>query len=197
MNFLKENLPAYEFVGYENIECIVIPNVLSVEECEQWIKDCETKGFESAFISDLGNQVLDVDIRLCQRCFIDNDIEKLDLLSTRLKQYIDKLPGTGHILNPRLRFLKYHVGNYFKQHYDGDYRGIDGKCSEWTIQIYLNDNFTGGETTFIEDQGRWKIPYKPQKGSVILFHQSLLHEGNEVINGIKYSVRTDVLCDLE
>ncbi len=193
VDLLKESLSMYEYIGYENIECKVFHNILSPEECQEWIKDSESLKYEPALISDNGKQVLDTGIRTCERVFIDNDISKLKLLEDRID--LSCLPGTGHILNPRLRFLKYYPGHFFRKHYDGDYMGIEGKHSEWTIQIYLNDDFEGGHTVFTEDHGRWKVPFKPKTGSVILFHQSLLHEGSEVTEGIKYSVRTDVLVD--
>jgi hypothetical protein len=216
MDLLKESLTKYEYIGYENIECKVIRNVLSQEECLQWINDCEQKGFEQALINDNGRQVLNTDVRLCDRCFIDDDKTKLDLLYDRLSPYLKSLVSKQSVskqsiseknitekevsekevsLNPRLRFLKYYPGHYFMPHYDQNYRGISGKSSEWTIQIYLNENFKGGETTFIEDNRRWRVPFRPETGSVILFHQSLLHEGSVVKEGIKYTVRTDVLID--
>ena len=47
-----------------------------------------------------------------------------------------------------LLFYKYNIGEYFKEHYDGD--KIDGnKKSFFTLLIYLNDDFEGGETNFI------------------------------------------------
>jgi prolyl 4-hydroxylase len=193
MDLLKESLSQYEYIGYENIECKVFYDILSKEECQEWIKDIESREFEPALISDGGKQVLDTSIRSCERVFVDNDSDKLELLKDRID--LSCLPGTGHELNPRLRCLKYYPGQYFRSHYDASYTGIEGKHSEWTIQLYLNDDFKGGETVFMQDYGRWKIPFKPKAGAVILFCQSLLHEGSKVTEGIKYSVRTDVLVD--
>jgi prolyl 4-hydroxylase len=179
MDLLQARLTAYEYIGYEG-KCMLFKNVLSPEECAQWISDSEAVGYEPALITSNGKQVLMPSVRQGDRCMIDGDTAKLEVLMSRLP-----LTELGTI-NPRLRFLRYNPGDYFMPHHDMRY-----KRSEWTLHIYLNEAFKGGETTFIEDA--WKVAYTPEAGSVILFHQSLLHEGNIVVEGRKYSVRTEMI----
>ena len=57
--------------------------------------------------------------------------------------------------------------------------------------IYLNDNFKGGETKFND------LVIAPKKGSALLFYHYLEHEGAEVIEGIKYVLRTDIMFRLK
>ena len=121
-------------------------------------------------------------------------------------------------LNERLRFLKYTQGMYFKEHFDGAYVTPDGKeMSFVTVHLYLN-----GETSKIEDDPvgyikRQKLPVdqrpleggatrfhsmnlidyldvEPQTGSCLVFqHGGLLHSGADVVQGTKYTMRTDVM----
>ncbi|XP_035702464.1 uncharacterized protein LOC110863478 isoform X2 [Folsomia candida] len=108
-------------------------------------------------------------------------------------------------LNERLRFLRYETGQKFAPHYDGTYSREDDplEVSLITLQIYLNDNFEGGETNFLGDDddddksGKNfevdKVRITPETGMILVFEQDLMHEGAELKNGVKYTVRTDVM----
>jgi hypothetical protein len=69
-----------------------------------------------------------------------------------------------------------------------------------TVQLYLHDipKEFGGATTFIppESIGGDRVAYQPEAGSVLLFTQDLPHEGSKVEQGIKYTVRTEVMYRL-
>ena len=68
-----------------------------------------------------------------------------------------------------------------------------------TFLIYLNDNFTGGQTRFyFADNNKMMAKgITPLQGSVLVFPQgntaSLIHEGSAVTKGTKYVVRSDVI----
>jgi len=102
-------------------------------------------------------------------------------------------------LNERLRFLKYGPGHFFAPHQDLRFvRGPEcgeraGETSHVTVQVYLNDKFKGGATRFLADNGRRHYDVRPRMGSLLLFDHDLLHEGERVSRGIKYSVRSDVM----
>ena len=53
--------------------------------------------------------------------------------------------------------------------------------------IYLNDDFTGGETTFDD------VSIQPKTGTALCFIHEQKHEGTPVIEGTKYVIRTDVM----
>ncbi len=183
---LSQYYPAYP------VTCYSIDNVLTKEECEAWIADAEAVGFEPAAINVGGKQVVDVEQRLCERCYLD-DPEKTNLLWDRLKLPTeDPVYGKLMGLNPRLRCLRYSPGHYFRPHYDGKYDGIEGQISYWTVQLYLNDDFVDGNTIF-HVKGD-KVKYKPKQGSVLIFDQELRHEGETLGQGNrKYTIRTDVM----
>ena len=98
-------------------------------------------------------------------------------------------------LNERLRFLRYDPGHKFEAHHDGEYWRPDGiERSYITVQLYLNEGFEGGSTTFIHPHKHWeKKEVVPKIGSVLVFEHAILHEGSALIEGRKYCVRTDVM----
>ena len=97
-------------------------------------------------------------------------------------------------LNERLRFLRYEEGDYFKPHLDGAYTRPDQtEQSQITVQLYLNDGFEGGETTFFSPCMKNKVAVVPKPGKVLIFQHQLLHEGSVLKSGQKYSMRTDVM----
>jgi len=57
--------------------------------------------------------------------------------------------------------------------------------------IYLNDTFKGGETKFNN------LVVAPTKGAALVFYHYFEHEGTEVIEGIKYVLRTDIMFRLK
>lgn len=59
-----------------------------------------------------------------------------------------------------------------------------------TIQLYLNQGAEGGETTFLEGDGLKVIP---KTGGVLLFEHRIEHEGSEVLSGVKYAIRSDIM----
>jgi prolyl 4-hydroxylase len=97
-------------------------------------------------------------------------------------------------LNERLRFLRYAPGQKFERHYDGWYSRKNGERSFITFQLYLNEDFSGGETTFfLDDEGLNKLPVVPKTGSVLLFQHDIMHEGSKLVKGTKYVIRSDIM----
>ncbi|KAK7431921.1 hypothetical protein QQZ08_001540 [Neonectria magnoliae] len=109
--------------------------------------------------------------------------------------------------NERMRFLKYSPGQYFKPHCDGPYWYEDGKRefqTHYTVHLYLNDSVVndpnsdlkGGATSFLNRKQDKRVDVNPKMGSVLIFqHSRLFHEGAQVIEGTKYTMRTDILYE--
>ncbi|KAK6416101.1 hypothetical protein LTR95_017496 [Oleoguttula sp. CCFEE 5521] len=125
--------------------------------------------------------------------------------------------------NERMRFLKYIGGEYFTEHCDGTYETPDRKeRSYMTMHLYLNDTglpppevldsmepderlevgpagLVGGSTAFhsLHYNGE-KLDVEPKAGRVLIFqHRNLLHSGEDVVQGVKYTMRTDMMYALE
>jgi hypothetical protein len=72
---------------------------------------------------------------------------------------------------------------------------LNGTTSLFTIILYLNDGYEGGETDFLDENNiKFRVSHRGKTGSVLVFEQEeLLHEGCELKSGEKYVVRTDVM----
>jgi predicted 2-oxoglutarate/Fe(II)-dependent dioxygenase YbiX len=192
-NFQKKVLLPKEF---SKKYAYSLDNVLTKEECLEWIKESEEKGYEPALIN-IGNGLERYipEVRNSYRCMIDTP-QKTQMIYDRIKfalpetWYNKKIVG----INERLRFLRYDPGEYFEGHYDGSYE-TDKHISRITVQIYLNEDYEGGLTTFLPDRDQTDVacPYVHKTGSALLFEHQIYHEGSEVTKGRKYAVRTDVL----
>lgn len=127
------------------------------------------------------------------------------------KGAVDERPNTifwdFERVNRRLRFLRYGPGQFFRPHCDGAYseQGADGSVlrTHFTLHLYLNDSkqevgesadLVGGATSFLSGDEKKKVDVDPKAGRVLIFqHAGLYHAGDDVKEGVKYTVRTDLL----
>ncbi|CAF1279577.1 unnamed protein product [Rotaria magnacalcarata] len=172
-------------------------NVFTPEECQQWIELTEKRGYSPALINIGKLQVLMTGVRNNDRCIID-DVAMAQTIFERIESYLPKEWKTHQLvgLNERLRFLRYDPGQKFKPHLDGEYARNDESLerSYITVQLYLNENFQGGETTFVHNTDSSKnVACIPRTGMVLIFQHDILHEGSTLIKDRKYTVRTDAM----
>ncbi|WP_158257689.1 nucleoside monophosphate kinase [Haliangium sp. UPWRP_2] len=113
-----------------------------------------------------------------------------------------RLPADGQFLNLKWRINSYATGEAFLPHYDSGHDFGLGKRTLLSLIIYLNDDFTGGETTFFPGSTpRRPVSIRPRAGSALLFHHygplNPLHgtEPLTVTGRKKYIVRTDVIYE--
>ena len=184
------------FPWAKNVEILAytVENVMTKEECDAWIAESEELGYEAALLNTGVGEVHDPYYRKSRRCIIDSH-EKAEWLWERIKDFIpSNFKGKQVVgLNERLRFLRYEDGDFFKPHYDGSYTTPDNsERSLVTIQMYLNEGFEGGETTFF-GPNKEEVRVVPKIGQILVFEHRLLHEGSLLKSGQKYSMRTDVM----
>ena len=119
--------------------------------------------------------------------------------------------------NERLRFLKYVGGEYFKEHCDGTYETPDkAERSYFTMHLYLSTSLQnnaqdssergvptiGGATIFHPrfmdyTSGSSDMKVDPVPGRILIFqHRGLLHSGEDIAQGVKYTMRTDLMYKL-
>ncbi|AGF85712.1 hypothetical protein QJ854_gp070 [Moumouvirus goulette] len=194
-------------------ELIVIDNLLSKNECEQIINDTQN------LHKSLNNEFLSKD-RDAKRLLNINEIMS-KILYNRIKHINfgnDLKPfgfGTGGIwkfssINPCFRH-SYYEGpcNGFAPHRDSSYIKDENNRSILTLLIYLNDDFIGGDTTFIKSKNERKIgdivneelfggfeeifDNKIKQGSAIIFNHDIIHCGKPIISGTKYIIRSDLV----
>jgi hypothetical protein len=59
--------------------------------------------------------------------------------------------------------------------------------------VYLNSDFSGGETKFYGEDRQRRVAVRPERGMALVFVHLQLHEGAPVVSGRKYVLRTDVM----
>jgi hypothetical protein len=79
---------------------------------------------------------------------------------------------------------KYIQGGKLGTHID---RNIDNPTDtqDWTVLFYLNDDYDGGEVSFLDKRQR-EITLIPKAGSALIFSTDTPHWVNEIKNGNKY-----------
>ena len=108
-------------------------------------------------------------------------------------------------VSDKFRMYKYEKKQHFLKHFDGTNKRIlsltEGKKpvkqfteqSFMTFLVYLNDVEKGGETQFFDTYSKEEtFDIKPEMGSGVVFLHELLHQGNDVLGGVKYLLRTDI-----
>jgi hypothetical protein len=222
IDFATSTLP-----GYQNLYAVIIDAVLSPMECEQLLQAAEAttdKAWERAMVNvGMGQQKFIPDLRNCGRIIWDSE-DVVDRIWSRLEhvpevQEILRLENAPRIFgngpakrnevwtftrpNERMRFLKYSGGEYFYAHQDGTYVTPDGReRSYFTLHLYLSEAAAtdGGATAFhaMNMDPEKDVKVTPKQGRVLVFqHRGLLHSGEEVTGGIKYTMRTDLMYKLE
>lgn len=165
--------------------------------------------------------------RSAQRISIESE-SLADLLWDRIHPYLEELdissdPHSHHIhgipcvvegkwvpagLNKLFRLCRYHPGGHFAPHFDGFYEEDSKHRSMKTLMVYLNGDFTGGSTNFVDESqtlhmdetGKYCAEEKnilckiqPEAGMAIIFNHHRLHEGQKLGDNKKYILRTDIM----
>ncbi|KIM43976.1 hypothetical protein M413DRAFT_443043 [Hebeloma cylindrosporum] len=197
----------------------VIDNFLTPEECAELIalaeSDSEWKQAAVHYGLGANDNYVNTDYRNSER-ILRFDHEAAEVLHQRLLPYVQEFvniePGDewegvvgipGRVegkwelvgLNERLSFLRYGKGNYFRGHCDGQLELPDGRSARVTVQIYLGDEGVQGGATRIWGTAKHRyLDIEPKKGRVLIFQQrGVYHSGEEVTEGIKYTLRTDFM----
>jgi len=114
------------------------------------------------------------------------DNEFLECMSKVIQKYRDKHEFVNIIQDSGYIFLKYDVGNFYKQHVDH----FKNEPRSVSCSIALNDidEYDGGEFAFFDKE----LKYKIKKGSVILFPSNFMfpHEIVPVTKGTRYAIVT-------
>lgn len=101
---------------------------------------------------------------------------------------IDDLRPCSVDENMQLYYLQGGAQGAVPQHIDKDFYGQDQFIALYSILIYLNNGYTGGETIF----NRTRSAPHVVVGGGLLFKHNILHEGRAVQSGEKYVLKTDL-----
>ena len=96
--------------------------------------------------------------------------------------------------NECFRFSDYGPAGEFKIHRDGFNVDSKGRRSVITVNIFLNDDFSGGSTDFyFDDKKTLRQSVSPKIGRAAIFDSQQYHTGCKVDKEHKYLLRTDVM----
>ncbi|CAF1307558.1 unnamed protein product [Adineta ricciae] len=193
----KQRMHKVDIFPEKNIVCFVLYNTFSAGECQFLINSIENIGFNKLLYGD--NYRTNTRTQITQRSLADEFL-------LRVKEYLpQQWPGKSNTsdwellnLNERIRICKYEPGQYFAPHYDGTYKRSYMEQSQLTIMAYLNEEFTGGHTNFLDAMSKPHAithALEPKTGMVLIFQHELFHEGEAVITGKKYIMRSDVMYE--
>ena len=166
-----------------------IDNVLTLEECQLYMN----------YFNDPEKveHINDKHIKYYRVQFQDKELAAK--LYEKISYYIPKkIKKLSMGMNSFIRLSKYEPGQFFGIHKDGINFDGDGKqnMSYATLNIFLNDNFEGGETIFYEnDKKTITLNCKPKTGRASFFYSQQFHEGSKLVKGYKYLLRTDLMIN--
>jgi|TARA_B110000003_G_C16616684_1_gene521549 hypothetical protein len=98
-------------------------------------------------------------------------------------------------LNPNIRVYRYRAREHFGAHVDERVTAL-GRRSKYTALFYLSEDVEGGSTIFYDEVGEERCRVRPKIGRALYFRHGAdmpEHEGEEVREGTKYVLRSDVL----
>jgi len=179
-----------------------ISGLFTADECDVLIKRGEDLGYEAAGVRTADGPKMMAKIRnndraeFTDKAFADDVWHRVEAFVPPL---LDGVRATG--LFPDFRFYRYDRGQRFKRHIDGAVDMPNGDRSKLTLLIYLNEGYIGGDTIFSTYEfidGVATVHSKritAQTGLVLIFRHELKHEGEELVDGRKYVLRTDVLYE--
>ncbi len=166
-----------------------VDGVLEREECLQLLSDHAQGPWLAATVNAAQGRVVDESIRNNELALVDAPQLAARLLERlRPELPVELMNMSLSRLKPRMRCYRYGPGQRFAPHGDQSYAGEPGERSLLTLMIYLNEDFHGGETAFLD----LEQVVEPRCGRALLFQHMVLHEGREVLEGTKYVLRTDV-----
>jgi hypothetical protein len=181
----------------EGKEIYLLSNIFSQKECKTLIQSSEWHGFGSTDY----NKKYRGNLRLIviDPSFTSQVWQRMrPLIPSTIEEDGQIFEAVG--LNDHWRLAKYFPGDQFSMHVDTEYRDSKiGHKSMFTVNIYMNEGFTGGDTSFLfDDNSTYDVT--PQTGLCLLFRQPSAqlyrHEGKRLESGMKYLFRSDVMYRL-
>lgn len=165
-----------------------LENFLDVKECENYITLSEKLGYDESELHTENGSIKLYSVRRSHRSDYA-DLQLAEVFWHRLEPYFIRMienSEKANSVNHQLRFYKYEQGHYFVKHRDRSVF-LKEKKSHYTIIIYLNDNFEGGELK------TGNIIMTPKTGMLVCIKHEYLRESLPIKAGTKYVLHSDVM----
>lgn len=174
--------------------------LLSPTKCTEWIwrdedLQLETGDFVFAGNAKFGHSRLHTGARRHSATRMVEDTPFASVLRERLRGQVPEQLSNGRKyggVGASFLLSRYEPGQYFAPHFDGRGSGVNTEleCSEFTVVLYLKDDFVGGATHYLSGQGsqvKQSVAVRPHKGCASVHRQgTVLHAGGAVVEGTKY-----------
>lgn len=175
------------------ISSIETTNSLAVSPWEVWYASSDTDGYAYGEVKFMSNHLLqqetDSNVKATSEYILNTLIGSMAKAAKTYAQ-IHKIDDS--ILEFALNALynsgtKYGINKYYENMYMGPHVDWNEQNFDitYTIVVYLNDDYEGGELFFVDPEINLKI--KPKKGSIVMFPSVLpyLHQSCEITSGRK------------
>jgi len=178
-------------------DIFVVRQFLTPAECNRFIAQAERLDFQSGTIATVLGPLEAKDYRDNDPVILDDPSLAAELwgkAGPHVPPALADLVGSrceAAGLNERFRVYRYDVGQRFAPHADGHFKRENGEESRLTWMVYLNDDFSGGETVFYLYEEVMSV--RPERGMALAFLHEHVHVGAPVLAGRKYVLRTDVM----
>lgn len=177
--------PLHAYIVQQDPEMLVVPNFLSDAEMEHMLELAEDLWKPSAVQVGDSKMAKYNSARTSSSCIFEpghTDVVK------EVEGRLSRLTGIGIEHLEQLALVRYHPGEFFAKHHDGQQRSK-------TVFIYLNDleEDAGGETIFPE----LGIQFMPRRGCAVVWNNvlpngdedsRLVHAGMPPSKGVKFGV---------
>lgn len=206
------NKPVLKNLHIPNAKVFCLRQFFTKEECQYYVQQSEKIGYQSL------QHEYPLEYRNSERCLVRSK-QVSDAIWKRLallceKEFANVKPfGIGNdgrwlptSLNEVIKFTKYTPGGRFLPHIDNSIAKSNNEKSIFTIIIYLNQDFEGGETRFFERKLDTELPFTasidtvtvlesfaPEAGTCLVFNHDVLHDGAELLSGTKYIIRAEII----
>jgi prolyl 4-hydroxylase len=197
--YLRRDATKHEsYISIPDYRIQEIPNFLTPQECDIVIGLSRERLVDSQVYSN-EKDVVNTSTRESKQYWLNDNVHPI---VERISQRTAEITRTPVVNQEPLQVVNYSPGGFFRPHYDA----CDGSatfCERMnskagpryiTLLIYLNDDFTGGETAFPLISNPNKL-CKPERGKAVLFYntdldgniiEQALHGGNSITSGNKW-----------
>lgn len=191
------------FTSHLASSCFLISNLMSKKECQHYINEAEKVGFsslEDEYPSNYrsNDRVLVYNKNLAKSLWlrIAPHLQFKDVVRIHPLDFGNEGVWRPVGLNACFKFGRYRKGAFFSPHIDGPWIPSWDLASVYTVVIYLNDNFQGGQTELLECPDFFSDSHQdvnPVTGTALIFRHDFLHSATPVISGTKYIIRTEIM----
>ena len=171
----------------EEIPGIVSLQLFDAATCKRMITSVKDRRWSAATIGEQKGEKVESAVRQLYRSAfaytppIDSEIRKeFDVkIQTLIRPMVRQKWRRDFPRHSDTHLVRYSPGGFYVSHADA---GLDVNDRYFTILLYLNDNFVGGQTGF----PTLGFSFTPQIGKAIVFPSTYIHRAEPVVKGQKY-----------